>query len=139
MQMMFELPPQISALDDLAKMKAAYELAEPLTRHNDFHIIRQTRSGLPSFPPNLYQAKGHLAFGIYTQLYMEPDILHVVSFPEAHHEAKAGANRVPGERALRLLRPGLGDRSPHDHPDRRGRHACSDFALQRPHGTRGGL
>lgn len=89
MQMMFELPPEISAMDDLAKMKASYELVEPLTRHYDFHIIRQTRSGLPSFPPNLYQAKGHLAFGIYTQLYMEPDILHVVSFPEAHHEAKA--------------------------------------------------
>lgn len=89
MQMMFELPPEISALDDLAKMKAAYELAEPLTRHFDFNIIRETRSGLPSFPPNLHQAKGHLAFGTYTQLYMEPDILHVVSFPEAHHEAKA--------------------------------------------------
>ncbi len=89
MQMMFELPPEISAIDDLAKMKAAYELAEPLTRHYDFNIIRETRSGLPSFPPNLYQAKGHLAFGIYTQLYMDPDILHVVSFPEAHHEAKA--------------------------------------------------
>lgn len=89
MQMMFELPPEISALDDLAKMKAAYELTEPLTRHYDFNIIRETRSGLPSFPPNLFQAKGHLAFGIYTQLYMEPDILHVVSFPEAHHEAKA--------------------------------------------------
>jgi uncharacterized protein (TIGR01319 family) len=88
-QMMFELPPEISAMDDLAKMKAAYELIEPLTRHYDFNIIRETRSGLPSFPPNLYQAKGHLAFGIYTQLYMDPDILHVVSFPEAHHEAKA--------------------------------------------------
>lgn len=89
MQMMFELPPEISAMDDLAKMKAAYELIEPLTRHYDFNIIKETRSGLPSFPPNLYQAKGHLAFGIYTQLYMDPDILHVVSFPEAHHEAKA--------------------------------------------------
>jgi uncharacterized protein (TIGR01319 family) len=89
MQMMFELPPEISALDDLAKMKAAYELIEPLTRYYDFNIIRETRSGLPSFPPNLYRAKGHLAFGIYTQLYMDPHILHVVSFPEAHHEAKA--------------------------------------------------
>lgn len=89
MQMMFELPPEISAMDDLAKMKAAYELIEPLTRHYDFNIIRETRSGLPSFPPNLYQAKGHLAFGVYTQLYMDPDILHVVSFPEAHHEAKS--------------------------------------------------
>ena len=89
MQMMFELPPEISALDDLAKMKASYELAEPLTRHFDFRIYRQTRSGLPSFPPNLNQAKGHLAFGIYTQLYMEPDILHVVTHSEAHHEASA--------------------------------------------------
>jgi len=89
MQMMFELPPEISALDDLAKMKAAYELIEPLTRHFDFHILKQTRSGLPSFPPDLHQAKGHLAFGIYTQLYLEPDILHVVTHSEAHHEAKA--------------------------------------------------
>jgi uncharacterized protein (TIGR01319 family) len=90
MQMMFELPPEISALDDLAKMGAAYELVEPLTRHFDFNIIKQTRSGLPSFPPNLNQAKGHLAFGIYTQLYMNPDILHVVTHSEAHHEASAG-------------------------------------------------
>ncbi len=89
MQMMFELPQEISALDDLAKMKAAYELAEPLTRKYDFNIIRQTRSGLPSFPPNLNEAKGHLAFGIYTQLYMEPHILHVVTHSEAHHEASA--------------------------------------------------
>ncbi|MCP4165114.1 MAG: hypothetical protein GY759_04375 [Chloroflexi bacterium] len=89
MQQMFELPPDICALDDLAKMKGAYDLIEPLTRHNDFHVIKQTRSGLPSFPPNLNQAKGHLAFGIYTQLYMEPDILHVVTHSEAHHEASA--------------------------------------------------
>lgn len=89
MQMMFELPPEISALDDLAKMKAAYELIEPLTRHFEFQIIRETRSGLPSFPPDLHQAKGHLAFGIYTQLFLEPDILHVVTHSEAHHEAKA--------------------------------------------------
>lgn len=89
MQMMFELPPEISALDDLAKMKASYELVEPLTRRFDFNILRQTRSGLPSFPPNLNQAKGHLAFGIYTQLYMDPDILHVVTHSEAHHEASA--------------------------------------------------
>jgi len=89
MQMMFELPPEVSALDDLAKMKAAYELVEPLTRHFEFRILRQTRSGLPGFPPNLNQAKGHLAFGVYNQLYMEPDILHVVTHSEAHHEASA--------------------------------------------------
>ena len=89
MQQMFELPPSISALDDLAQMKAAYDLIEPLTRHFDFDILKQTRSGLPSFPPNLNEAKGHLAFGVYTQLYMEPHILHVVTHSEAHHEASA--------------------------------------------------
>ncbi|RME84381.1 MAG: hypothetical protein D6775_05630, partial [Caldilineae bacterium] len=89
MQQMFELPPSISALDDLAKMKAACDLIAPLEKHFDYRVIRQCRSGLPSFPPNLNQAKGHLAFGIYTQLYMEPDILHVVTHSEAHHEATA--------------------------------------------------
>ena len=53
MQQMFELPPTISALDDLAKMKAACELIAPLEDHFDYHIIRECRSGLPSFPPNL--------------------------------------------------------------------------------------
>lgn len=89
MQLMFDLPPEISARNDLAKMKAAYELIEPLTRKYDFNIIKETRGGLSSFPPNLDMAKGHLAVTTHWQMYMEPDIIHVVSFPEAHHEAKA--------------------------------------------------
>ena len=89
MQMMFDLPPGISGLNDLAKFGAAYELIEPLTRHFDFHIIKETRGGLSSFPPNLDKAKGHLAISTHWQLYMDPDIVHVVSFSEAHHEARA--------------------------------------------------
>jgi uncharacterized protein (TIGR01319 family) len=89
MQLMFDLPPEISGRNDLAKMKAAYELVEPLTRHFDFNIIKETRGGLSSFPPNLDMAKGHLAMTTYWQMFMEPDIVHVVSFSEAHHEAKA--------------------------------------------------
>lgn len=88
-QMMFDLPPGLSAKMDLAKFKAAYELIEPLTRHFDFNIIKETRGGLNSFPPNLYHAKGHLAYSTRVQMFMEPDIVHVVSFPEAHHEAHA--------------------------------------------------
>jgi uncharacterized protein (TIGR01319 family) len=90
MQLMFDLPPQISPIYDLAKMRAAYELIEPLPRHFDFKIVRETRGGLSSFPPNLDMAKGHLAMTTFWQMYMEPDIVHVVSFPEAHHEARAG-------------------------------------------------
>jgi uncharacterized protein (TIGR01319 family) len=89
MQMMYDLPPGTSGLNDLAKFQAAYELLEPLTRHFDLHIIKETRGGLSDFPPNLDKAKGHLAVSTYWQMYMEPDIVHVVSFSEAHHEAKA--------------------------------------------------
>lgn len=89
MQLMFDLPPEIAPLCDLAKMKAAYELIEPLTAAFDFKIIRETRGGLSSFPPNLDMAKGHLALTTYWQMFMEPEIVHVVSYPEAHHEAKA--------------------------------------------------
>ena len=88
MQLMFDLPPEIYPLYDLAKMRAAYELIEPLTRHFDFSIIRETRGGLSSFPPNLDKAQGHLALTTYWQMMMEPDIVHVVSICEAHHEAK---------------------------------------------------
>lgn len=89
MQLMFDLPPGISPLNDLAKMKAACELVEPLERHFPFQILKETRGGLSSFPPNLYMAKGHLAMTTYWQLYLDPDIIHVVNFPEAHHEARA--------------------------------------------------
>ncbi|HUW15234.1 MAG TPA: glutamate mutase L, partial [Anaerolineae bacterium] len=89
MQMMYDLPPGTSGLNDLAKFQGAYELIEPLVRHNGLHIIKETRGGLSDFPPNLDKAKGHLAISTYWQMYMEPDIVHVVSFSEAHHEAKA--------------------------------------------------
>jgi len=89
MQLMFNLPPEISATNDLAKMQAAYELISAITDLDpDFNIIKETRGGLASFPPNLDRAKGHLAATTHWQLYMEPDIVHVVSFSEAHHEAK---------------------------------------------------
>ena len=88
MQLMFDLPPEIYPLYDLAKMRAAYELIEPLTKHFDYNIIRETRGGLSSFPPNLNKAKGHLAMTTYWQMFMDPEIVHVVSISEAHHEAK---------------------------------------------------
>jgi len=88
MQLMFDLPPEIEPLNDLAKMKAAFEIIEPLTRHFDYNIIKETRGGLSSFPPNLDEAKSHLAMTSYWQMFMEPEIVHVVSYCEAHHDAK---------------------------------------------------
>lgn len=91
MQLMFDLPPEIHPLYDLAKMQAAYELIKPLTEHFDFNIIKETRGGLSSYPPNLDKAKGHHAMTTYWQMFMEPDIVHIVSYTEAHHEARAEA------------------------------------------------
>jgi len=88
MQLMFDLPPEIEPLNDLAKMKAAFEIIEPLTKHFDYNIIKETRGGLSSFPPNLDEAKSHLSLTTYWQMFMEPDIVHVVSYCEAHHDAK---------------------------------------------------
>jgi len=89
MQLMFDLPPEINPLYDLAKMKAAYELIKPLTEYFDFNIVKETRGGLSSFPPNLDKAKSHLAMTTYWQMFMEPDIVHIVSYCEAHHDAKS--------------------------------------------------
>ena len=88
MQLMFDLPPEIEPLNDLAKMKAAFDTIEPLTRHFDYNIIKETRGGLSSFPPNLDEAKSHLSMTTYWQMFMEPEIVHVVSYCEAHHDAK---------------------------------------------------
>ena len=88
MQLMFDLPPEIKPLNDLAKMKAAFETIEPLTKHFDYHIIKETRGGLSSFPPNLDEAKSHLSMTTYWQMFMKPEIVHVVSYCEAHHDAK---------------------------------------------------
>jgi len=88
MQMMFNLPPETSPKNDLAKMKAAYELIKILEDEN-FKVIKETRGGLSSFPDDLDKAAGHLSSGIWLQLYMNPDIIHIVSKSEAHHEAGA--------------------------------------------------
>jgi len=88
MQLMFDLPPEIEPLNDLAKMKAAFEIIKPLTEHFDYNIIKETRGGLSSFPPNLDEAKSHLSMTTYWQMFMEPEIVHVVSYCEAHHDAK---------------------------------------------------
>jgi methylmalonyl-CoA mutase cobalamin-binding subunit len=87
-QFMFNSPPGLSDAMDLAKMLAIIELIEPLARP-DFKIWRQTRSGLLSFPLDPTEARAHLAAGIYLQMALKPQIVHVVGQTEAHHAATA--------------------------------------------------
>ncbi|HSB65597.1 MAG TPA: cobalamin B12-binding domain-containing protein [Anaerolineales bacterium] len=87
-QLMFNSPPGISDAMDLAKMLAVLELIEPLSGPN-FHIWKQTRTGLLSYPPGLPAARAHLAASVYLQMAIHPHIIHVVGHTEAHHAATA--------------------------------------------------
>jgi hypothetical protein len=87
-QMMFNSPPGTSGAMDLAKMLAALKLIEPLASPN-FHIWKQTRTGLLSYPLDIDAAHAHLATSIYLQMALKPHIIHIVGHTEAHHAATA--------------------------------------------------
>ncbi len=106
-QLMFNSPPGTSDAMDLAKMLAAIKLIEPLSRP-DFHIWKQTRTGLLSYPVDPTAARAHLATSIYLQMALKPHIIHIVGHTEAHHAASAedvieacGLARKSIENALR--------------------------------------
>ena len=87
-QMMFNSPPGTSDAMDLAKMLAISALIEPL-EDESFHIWRQTRTGLLSYPLQEDAARAHLAASIYLQMALRPHIVHIVGHTEAHHAATA--------------------------------------------------
>ena len=86
-QYMFNTPSETSFIMDLAKMLAKIELIESL-HDNNFITLRQTRTGLYSYPPDYDESKGQLASSVLLQMQLNPDILHVVAYCEANHAAK---------------------------------------------------
>lgn len=88
-QLMFNSPPGTSDAMDLAKMLAIFDLIEPLCGQN-FHIWRESRTGLLSHPLDFDAARGHLAASVYLQMAIKPHIVHVVGHTEAHHAATPG-------------------------------------------------
>ena len=87
-QLMFNSPPGLSDAMDLAKMLAVLELISPL-ESQDFHIWRQTRTGLLSIPLDINSARAHLVASIYLQMALRPNIIHIVGHTEADHAATA--------------------------------------------------
>jgi len=87
-QLMFNSPPNVSDAMDLAKMLAILEMIAPLEDEN-FHIWRQTRTGLLSYPLEDNAARAHLATSIYLQMALQPHIIHIVGHTEADHAATA--------------------------------------------------
>jgi hypothetical protein len=76
-QMMFNSPPGLSDAMDLARMLAILKFTQPLAGP-DFHIWRQTRTGLLSYPVDVDAARAHLATSVYLQMALNPHIVHVV-------------------------------------------------------------
>lgn len=87
-QMMFNSPPGTSDAMDLAKMSAVLEMIAELEDPN-FHVWRQTRTGLLSFPLETNAARAHLSTSIYVQMALNPHIVHIVGHTEADHAATA--------------------------------------------------
>jgi len=87
-QLMFNSPPGLSDAMDLAKMLAILALIAPLAGP-EFHIWKQTRTGLLSYPLNDDAARAHLAASVYVQMALKPHIVHIVGHTEAHHAATA--------------------------------------------------
>jgi methylmalonyl-CoA mutase cobalamin-binding subunit len=87
-QLMFNSPPGLSDAMDLAKMLAVLEMIAPL-EGEDFHIWRQARTGLLSYPLEPAAARAHLSASIYLQMAVRPHIIHIVGHTEAHHAATA--------------------------------------------------
>jgi len=85
---MFDLPMGESFDMDLAKQLAKKEIIAELA-DDKFIIHPQTRTGLLRYPADLNAAKGRLATSVMLQMALKPDIIHVVSFVEAHHAASA--------------------------------------------------
>ena len=105
-QLMFNSPPGLSDAMDLAKMLAVIELIQPLASE-DFHIYRQTRTGLLSYPLSDAAARSHLSTSIYLQMALKPDIIHIVGHTEAHHAATANDVIIASEMAQRAIESAL--------------------------------
>ncbi len=87
-QLMFNNPPNTSPIMDLGKMLAKLELVESL-QNDHFHVWRETRGGLTSYPPDPSVACGHLAATVCLQMQLKPHIVHIVGHTEAHHATTA--------------------------------------------------
>jgi len=106
-QMMFNSPPGHSDAMDLAKMLAILRLIEPLSGP-EFHIWRQTRTGLLSYPVDRDAAIAQLSASVYLQMALRPHIVHVVGYTEATHAATADDVVAACNMARRAIENALG-------------------------------
>ncbi|MBQ9480052.1 MAG: hypothetical protein IJU71_10930, partial [Selenomonadaceae bacterium] len=90
LQCQFNVPATTGDYADLGKFLAVKKMAEALRPvGNTARIHYETRSGIEHFSPNLSRAKFQLARSVLLQMLINPSMLHLVSYCEAHHVATA--------------------------------------------------
>jgi methylmalonyl-CoA mutase cobalamin-binding subunit len=85
-QYMMNTPPKLSPKMDIAKAIAKLELVESL-KDETFIPYRMVRTGLLSFPADPNSAIGQLVSSMFYASYLQPHIIHVVSYCEAMRRA----------------------------------------------------
>jgi hypothetical protein len=88
LQMQFNKPREVSDLGDLAKFTAALELARTDTVADSASLWIETRTGIESLEPDLDVARRQLARSTLLQMFMNPHVIHLVSYCEALYAAK---------------------------------------------------
>jgi hypothetical protein len=130
-QLMFNNPPSTAPAMDLGKMLAKLELVEGL-QNGRFHVWRETRGGLTSYPPDPHVACGHLAATVALQMQLKPHIVHIVGPTEAHHATTAdeliGACKITDGVISQCLL-GLPDMTPDERVQRRKDELLADAAV----------
>jgi len=89
LQMQFNKPSETSDYGDLAKFKTGTSLAQKMVSASGkaATIHHETRTGIEHFSTDLEYAKWQLARSTLLQMYLNPSIIHVVSYCEAVHAA----------------------------------------------------
>jgi hypothetical protein len=87
-QLMFNTPVGNTFKCDLARVLAMIDIVAPLI-DDSFKVYKETRTGLAYLSTHPTVAKGQLAASTLLQLSVQPHIVHVVSYSEAIHAAKA--------------------------------------------------
>ncbi|MBN2155987.1 MAG: methionine synthase [Candidatus Lokiarchaeota archaeon] len=87
-QLMFNTPAGNTFSMDFARVLAMIDIIIPLVDEN-FEVFKETRTGLAYLSTDPTVAKGQLAVSSMMQLAVQPHIMHVVSYSEASHAAKA--------------------------------------------------
>lgn len=87
-QFQFNKPAETGDFADLAKMSAAIEISNRVAQYYpSSNMWKETRTGIEHLSPDMETARYQLARSTLLQMFIDPQIIHLVSYCEANHAA----------------------------------------------------